>query len=61
MDFLRNLLINIKATGPAAVLIVWIIGFTVIATSDAPNAKTAQMGMFMFGIVLLGMLGGRQD
>jgi hypothetical protein len=28
MEFLKNIVINLKATGPAAVFIAWIIGVT---------------------------------
>lgn len=51
MEFLRNIAVNLKATGPAAVMSVWIICVTLLGIfGSGPFAATA------FG--LLGFFGG---
>jgi hypothetical protein len=39
MDFLKNLVINLKATGPAAVVCVWLICMTILGLSSNPTAS----------------------
>ena len=42
MDFLKNIAISLQATGPAAVIIAWIISVTALGLfGDGSLAKTA--------------------
>lgn len=55
---LRNIAINIQATGPAAVLIVWMLCFTAIALFGSGDlASYAQGALGAFGVFLLSALG----
>ncbi|WP_143711338.1 hypothetical protein [Magnetococcus marinus] len=54
-DWLKNISVNIRATGPAAVIIVWIIAVTVLGIwGEGGHASYAQ-GMLNFcgGIILV--------
>ena len=56
MDFLKNITINLKATGNAAVLIAWMLCFTALAIL-APTA-TFPLGMMgAMGILLVSAFG----
>ena len=41
MDFLKNILVNLKATGPAAVLCVWCICVTILGVFGGEHAGQA--------------------
>ena len=58
MDFLKNLSINLKATGPSAVLIVWLICLTVIGLyGNSSSASYVIGGLIGFGVIFIGALG----
>ncbi len=48
IDFLKNVSVNLKATGPAAVLIVWLICFTCITIYAEPDARIGAVMVMMF-------------
>ncbi len=42
MKLLANVMVNLRATGPAAVVIAWIIGMTILGIlGKGPEAKSA--------------------
>ena len=50
MEWLKNIAINLRATGPAAVIIVWLICSTVLGIwGNGPQAKNAMLLMFFAG------------
>jgi len=50
MDFLKNLSVNLRATGPAAVMCVWVICVTVLGTlGSGPMAERAMSLLAFFG------------
>ena len=57
MDFLKNIAISLQATGPAAVLIVWIICVTALGfLGDGSLAKTAlSILAFAGGMILFAL------
>ena len=57
LDFLKNLSINLKATGPAAVIIVWIMGVTALGLLGSGEiAKLAMYALvFAGGVILFGL------
>jgi len=58
IDFLKNIIVNLKATGPAAVLIAWVLGVTLLGIFG--NGEIASHGMsalYVFGIMLVMILG----
>ncbi|MGJ5051846.1 hypothetical protein ACQR09_32625 [Bradyrhizobium oligotrophicum] len=52
MDFLRNLVINLKATGPAAVVAVWFICIALLGIFGGPNSGLA-LGIISGGGILI--------
>jgi hypothetical protein len=60
MDFLKNIAINLKATGPAAVLIAWVLGVTCIAIfGNGPVAEKGMSALYISGGLLILTLGHR--
>jgi hypothetical protein len=60
MDFLKNIVVNLKATGPSAVLIAWIIGITLLGIfGDGEIAKKAVNYLGILGGILVVVLGQR--
>ena len=58
MDFLKNVSINLRATGPSAVLIAWILGITLLGIFG--NKDIAILGitaLMIFGGLLISVLG----
>ena len=54
MDFLKNIAISLQATGPAAVIIAWIISVTALGLfGDGSLAKTALSILAVAGGVIL--------
>lgn len=53
MDFLRNLFINLKATGPAAVIIAWVIGVTLLGIFGNGDIASRAMSVLNVGGVIL--------
>ena len=57
MGFLKNILINVKAKGPAAVVIVWFICITALGIlGDGENAKYALFALYFGGMIIFGAL-----
>lgn len=56
MDFLQNLAINLKATGPAAVVAVWFICITALGVLGGPNSAMALGLLVGGGITVLSAL-----
>ena len=58
MDFFKNLTLNLKATGPAAVLIVWMLCLTCLALYGESSATHIVIGILAgFGLAVLRALG----
>lgn len=58
MDFLRNININLKATGPSAVLITWLICLTAIGLYGSGTIANFVAGALVsIGIILIGAIG----
>ena len=57
MEFLKNISVNLRATGPAAVLIAWIAAITAIGLfGEGDLAKSAiQILAFAGGMILIGL------
>jgi hypothetical protein len=58
MDLLQNLAVNLKATGPAAVVAVWFICLTLISIFGTATAAAFSVGVLCTGglTVLLALL-----
>jgi hypothetical protein len=56
MEFLQNLAINLKATGPAAVVAIWFICITALGVFGGPNSAIALGIVGSGGIVVLSAL-----
>ncbi len=57
MDFLKNIIINLKATGASAVLIVWLLCLTAIALFGSGTIANFVAGALVsIGIILIGAL-----
>jgi hypothetical protein len=56
--FLQNIAINLRATGPAAVLITWLLCITALGLFGSGSSTTgiALGGLFGIGITLIGAL-----
>lgn len=55
---LRNIAINIQATGPAAVLIAWLLCFTALALWGTSALTAYAQGVLgAFGVFLLSAIG----
>ncbi len=62
MDFFKNLSINLKAGGPAAVLIVWMLCLTCLALYGESTATYIVLGIMSgFGFAVLRALGSGND
>ncbi|BCQ23112.1 hypothetical protein NK8_12370 [Caballeronia sp. NK8] len=60
MDFLKNVKLSLQASGPAAVICVWLICFTAIAImATGENAKVALGTLGGFGGFLLVTFGSK--
>lgn len=58
MDFLRNIIINLKATGPSAVLITRLICLTAIGLYGSGTIANFVAGALVsIGIILIGAIG----
>lgn len=54
MEFLKNIAVNLKATGPAAVMCVWVIGVTLLGIfGSGPMASLALGILSFFGSAVL--------
>lgn len=50
MDFLENLIINLRATGPAAVLVAWVLAIAAVAIfAPEKNADRALTVLVLLG------------
>ena len=62
MKFLSNLVVNLRATGPAAVLISWAVCITLLGIFGSPElGKSAINVLSVTGAVLVAALGSRVD
>jgi hypothetical protein len=60
MQWITNIGLNLHASGPAAVLIVWLICFTALALYGSGEAAHTGLGVLgAFGGVLIAALGHR--
>jgi hypothetical protein len=58
MDFLKNISINLKATGTSAVLIVWLLCMTAIGLFGSGGLAMVVAGALSgFGAIIIGALG----
>ena len=58
MDFLKNIAISLQATGPAAVIITWIIGITCVGVfGEGDIATKALYALQITGPMLIMILG----
>jgi len=57
MDFLKNIAINLKATGPAAVIIVWLLCITILGLFGDSDTASRSLGLLAFfgGAVLVSL------
>jgi len=54
MDYLKNISLNLRATGPAAVLIVWLVCITAVGLfGDCGLARAAFAALAIAGGVIL--------
>ena len=57
MDFLKNISINLKATGASAVLITWLLCITAIGLFGSRTlAYYVAGGLLSVGVILIGAL-----
>ncbi|MDD2335947.1 MAG: hypothetical protein PHD01_05150 [Geobacteraceae bacterium] len=58
MDFLKNVAINLKATGPAAVIITWVLGVTLVGVLGQGEVANRALTFLGFtGPMLIMILG----
>lgn len=58
MEFLKNIAINLKATGPAAVIIAWILGITAVGVlGQGETATRALNALNIVGPLLVLVMG----
>lgn len=58
MEFFKNISVNLKAKGIAAVYVVWILAIAALGLyGDGPLAGKALSILSFFGFAFLGMLG----
>ena len=58
MEFLKNIAINLKATGPAAVIIAWILGITAVGVfGQGEIAMKALSSLYIVGPLLIIVMG----
>lgn len=56
--FLKNLIINLRASGPAAVLIAWLLCITALGLFGSGTlASIALSGLLTLGVALIAALG----
>lgn len=57
MEFLKNIALNLKATGPAAVMIVWVICVTLLGLFGSGEMAGKSFGLLAFfgGAVLISL------
>jgi hypothetical protein len=56
--FLKNIVVNLRATGPAAVLIAWLVCITALGLYGSGSlAGMALSGLILLGAALIGALG----
>lgn len=54
MNFLRNIIVNLKATGPAAVIIAWILGVTCLGIfGQGQVAEHGMTALNLVGVILI--------
>jgi hypothetical protein len=57
MDFLKNIAISLRASGPAAVLIAWVLGVAALGIfGNAELGRQALTTLTMFGGLLIVLL-----
>jgi hypothetical protein len=57
MNFLKNIAVNLKATGPAAVMAVWVISVAALGIfGSGPLAEQAMLVLQIFGGSVLVLL-----
>jgi hypothetical protein len=58
LEFLRNIAINLRATGPAAVIIAWIIGIALVGVFGQGEVASKALSALSFAgpmiIIILG-------
>jgi hypothetical protein len=60
MDFLKNIAIRLRATGPAAVLVSWVLGVTALGIwGNAELGRQALTTLSVVGGLLIVILGQR--
>jgi hypothetical protein len=60
MDFLKNISVNLHATGPAAVMIAWCLSITMLGVfGDGQLATMALTILNIGGVLILGSLAAR--
>lgn len=60
MEFLKNISINLKASGPAAVLISWVVGVTLLGILGEGEITSKAMSVLsVTGALLIAVLGHR--
>ncbi|OAI44017.1 hypothetical protein AYO43_09615 [Nitrospira sp. SCGC AG-212-E16] len=57
MEFLKNIVVNLQATGPAAVLAIWVICVTVLGIFGSGPMASLAFGILSFfgGAVIFGL------
>jgi hypothetical protein len=57
MEFFKNIALHLQATGPAAVIIVWILCITLVGIFGNGPIATMAMGLLAFagGAVMIGL------
>lgn len=61
MEFLKNISINIKATGPSAVLITWIMSLTLLGIFGGDSSRIVIGILSSFGIVYIGAMAQKKE
>jgi len=61
-DMFRNIVINLRAKGPAAILITWLLCFTALALFGTGSLAACALGFLsVFGFILLSALAHKVD
>ena len=57
MQFFRNIAVNLKATGPAAVMAIWVVCVTLLGIFGSGEMARSAFGLLAFfgGAVLVGL------
>ncbi|PKM21055.1 MAG: hypothetical protein CVV11_06230 [Gammaproteobacteria bacterium HGW-Gammaproteobacteria-15] len=62
MEFFKNVSINLKARGPAAVLVIWMLCLTILALYGESTATYIVLGILSgFGFAVLTALGSGSE